>query len=89
MNNTCYYIDVNATEDEKDCLEIIDEVLLESNIAGFTILKNLQGGYMAKQNTLSFSKSYQVILMDISREKADASPQKRGFASAFLVHVFK
>lgn len=70
MNNTCYYIYINATEDEQACLDVIDKTLLHSRVTGFTILKNLQGGYLTSENTYEFSESYQVVLMDISRDKA-------------------
>ncbi|MDD3165043.1 MAG: hypothetical protein PHS97_04210 [Oscillospiraceae bacterium] len=70
MNNTCYYSYVNAAQDEQTCLAVIDETLWESKVTGFTILKNLQGGYLTSDNTYAFNESYQVVLMDISRDKA-------------------
>ena len=76
LNNTCYYIFVSAgndeTDEEKDA-EIdkkIGDILVMHNLTGFTILKNDHGGHILADKTIVREKSYQIILMDISRTKA-------------------
>ncbi len=76
LNNTCYYIfvssDSNESSEEKDAeiFKKIGDILGKNDLTGFTILKNDLGGHILADKTIVQEKSYQVILMDISRRKA-------------------
>ena len=76
LNNTCYYIFVSAESNETDeakdaeVFEKIGDILGKNNLTGFTILKNDLGGHILADKTIVQEKSYQIILMDISRTKA-------------------
>ena len=76
LNNTCYYIFVptdyneNAEANDADIFKKIGALLGKNNLTGFTILKNDLGGHILPDKTIVQEQSYQIILMDISREKA-------------------
>lgn len=76
LNNTCYYIFVpagnNETDEENDTevFKKIGDILSNNNLTGFTILKNDLGGHILADKTIVQEKSYQIILMDVSRTKA-------------------
>jgi hypothetical protein len=76
LNNTCYYIfvsaETNETDEAKDAevFKKIGDILAENKLNGFTILKNDLGGHILADKTIVQEKSYQIILMDVSRVKA-------------------
>lgn len=71
MRNTCYYIYLDAGRaNEEEFLSSLQDIIRTTTITGYTVQRNLQGGYYDKAEDRVFTErnSYMLILMDVSQE---------------------
>lgn len=71
MRNTCYYLYLDASSaDEQEFLKSLHDIIKTTTITGYTVQRNLQGGYYDKEKDQVFTEnnSYMLILMDVSQE---------------------
>lgn len=86
LQNTCYYLYFSPYDEQGKDLDFdesmsrIKDVLNHHELSGYTLHKQVEGGYKGSDGIMRVNSGYELILMDISKKDAYSIAKELGEA---------